>query len=269
VSAGPRPAVIVFCRAPVPGRTKTRLSPAYPPEQAAALGVAMLLDVTAALSSGELELSAAVARAEDRGPVAALVPPDCAVAVQSDGDLGQRMRNAIRRGLGDGHPAVALVGSDCPEVTVDLVGAAFTALKDDADLVISPSGDGGYSLIAAASDIGPVFEGIAWSTARVIDMTRAAAAAADLRMVELGPLNDVDRAEDVARLAGDSLRPSAAAVRTRAVATALAARDRDWHSQVESANHPSLYSRFDEEVACRSTSTRARRAERHSRSCRA
>jgi glycosyltransferase A (GT-A) superfamily protein (DUF2064 family) len=201
----------------------------------------MLLDVAAALSSAELELSAAVARAADRGPVAALVPTDCAVAVQSDGQLGQRMRNAIRGGLDDGHPAVALVGSDCPEVTVDLVGAAFTALQGGADVVISPSGDGGYSLIAAASDIAPVFEGIAWGTARVLEMTRAAVAAADLRMVELPPLHDVDRAEDVLRVAGDPLRPAAAASRTRAVATALATRDRNWHSQVESANYPSLH----------------------------
>jgi len=236
VSAGALPAVVVFCRAPVPGRTKTRLSPAFAPEAAAALGAAMLLDVTAALSDGRFARYAAVARPEDRGPVAAIVPDGWTVSVQSEGDLGRRMADAIGERLAAGHPAVALVGSDCPEITSEVVLAAFRELERDADVAISPSGDGGYSLVAAASDARAVFEGIAWSTQRVVEMSRTAARRAGLRLVELPPLDDVDRAEDVARVTGDPRRPSTAASRTRAVATALTGRDRDWHSRVESAN---------------------------------
>jgi rSAM/selenodomain-associated transferase 1 len=231
----------VFCRAPVPGRVKTRLSPELTPHQAAGLGAAMLLDVTAALSRDDLELWVAVARAEDRGPVAALLPPRCEVAVQSGGDLGERMRNAIRAGLERGSPAVALVGSDCPEVTADQASEALHAVQDGADLAVCPSGDGGYSLIAATADIGAVFQRIPWSTPEVMRLTLAAARRAGLRVRRLDPLHDVDRPPDLARVTGDPTRASPVAARTRAVVTVLGATDPDWHSRVESANSPSLY----------------------------
>jgi 2-phospho-L-lactate guanylyltransferase (CobY/MobA/RfbA family) len=201
----------------------------------------MFLDVTAALSDDRFDLFASVARPEDVGPVRALTPDGCAVTVQIDGDLGRRMHHAIQNGLAQGHPAVALVGSDCPEITADMVAAAFDALERDADAAICPSGDGGYSLIAASSDVAPAFADIAWSTQNVVEMTMSAADAAGLEVARLMPLDDVDRAEDVARVAGDPMRAHPTASRTRAVATTLAARDRGWHSPLESANSPSLY----------------------------
>ena len=229
-----RPAVSVFCRAPVPGRTKTRLIGDRSPEAAAALGVAMLLDVVSALRSEAYRLRVAVSDPAGRGPVAALLPGDIPVDEQPAGDLGARMAGVIAAGLAAGRPGVAIVGSDCPGIGGEVVLQALSALEAGADLVISPARDGGYSLVAARREIGPVLRDIPWSTDSAAAATLAAARREGLRVARIAGVDDIDRPRDLTRFLGDPLRPSTVGARTRAVAAALDATAL-WHSHSESA----------------------------------
>jgi len=221
VSAGPRPTVVVFCKAPVPGRLKTRLTAGYAPDEAAALGMAMFLDVVHAVSAPAWNTVASVARDEDRGAIAALLPGDVGVSVQPEGDLGERMAFEIARHGHGGRAPVAIVGSDCPEISRGHVARAFGAIDDGADAAICPSDDGGYSIIAAHAEVGALLRDIPWSTADVARLTLAAAHAAGIRLDSVDRLPDIDRVEDVLRLVGDETRASEVAARTRAVAVAL------------------------------------------------
>jgi glycosyltransferase A (GT-A) superfamily protein (DUF2064 family) len=79
------------------------------------------------------------------------------------------------------------------------------AALDDHDVVLIPAEDGGYVLVGAARTAATMFCGIDWGGATVLAQQRAALSACGLAWRELSPLWDVDRPEDLARLAG--LRP--------------------------------------------------------------
>jgi glycosyltransferase A (GT-A) superfamily protein (DUF2064 family) len=89
------------------------------------------------------------------------------------------------------------VGSDLPDITASSISSAIATLQDDpGSLVLGPARDGGYYLIAATTTP-DVFEGIEWSSPRVLEQTRAAASQHGLRVHLLEPLGDVDTLEDL------------------------------------------------------------------------
>jgi glycosyltransferase A (GT-A) superfamily protein (DUF2064 family) len=97
----------------------------------------------------------------------------------------------------EGAAAVILIGSDLPDITPDAIDLAVGHLsRDPGSLVLGPSRDGGYYLIAA-THVPDVFEGIEWGSPRVLAQTRAAAADRGMRVHVLEPLRDVDTKEDL------------------------------------------------------------------------
>ena len=141
---------------------------------------------------------------------------------QQGNDLGARMQAALRSALDRGRPAL-LIGTDCPALDAAHLAAAADALRDH-DAVFVPAEDGGYVLVGLARAV-DAFEGIAWSAAGVMAATHARLAAAGASWRELPPLWDVDRPEDLRRLA--ALDPSFAPFTTAAgnAATPRAASD--------------------------------------------
>lgn len=196
----PAPSVAVLCRAPRPGRAKTRLCPPLAPDVAAALALAFLLDVLDALRSPGWDLEACVAAPADVPLVRALVPAGTVVSAQPPGDLGARMRGVVVERRAAGRPATVLVGADCPTIDAARVEGALRALREGADAALCPSADGGYGLLALARPHAALFRGVPWSTPEVLAVTRARARDAGLTLAELDPLDDVDRVEDLARL---------------------------------------------------------------------
>lgn len=136
--------------------------------------------------------------------------PGVRLLAQSGGDLGARITDAFARAFARGASRVALAGTDAPGLTRRAVAEALDAL-DDADVVVAPSGDGGYSLVALAAPQPAIFSGVAWSTPRVLAETRARADAARLRLALAAPLPDVDTLEDVRALRGAAGIPPALA----------------------------------------------------------
>jgi rSAM/selenodomain-associated transferase 1 len=185
-------ALVVFVRHPAPGTVKTRLAAAVGPEAAAELYRALaehVLEATAPVP-GEYERLVFFDPPEAGEPMRAWLP-GVRLLAQSAGDLGSRMSDAIARAFARGASRVAIVGTDAPGLSRETVVGALAAL-DAADVVIGPTEDGGYYLLALREPQPELFAGIAWSTPAVRPETRARAAAAGLLVRELPLLRDVD-----------------------------------------------------------------------------
>ncbi len=189
--------LLVFAKAPEPHHAKTRLIPALGAESAAALH-ARLVEQTI-----ETACSTQGVRVE------LWCTPNCTHAFfvelqqrfdiqlheQEGIELGQRMAHALASALQTADRAV-LIGSDCPELDRLYVEEAFDALRE-ADAVLGPALDGGYVLIGLRRTAPSLFEQIPWGTDRVLELTRAGLDRLGWRWIELPPLRDLDRPEDL------------------------------------------------------------------------
>ena len=195
-----RTRILVFAKAPLPGRVKTRLIPALGAEGAAELAHRMLLDTWRAASSvlvAEAELW--TDPAPDHPDWEGLLPPRAErLHPQGDGDLGARLARATRAAMAERDRAV-LIGTDCPQLTERRLRDACWELETH-DAVIHPTFDGGYALLGLKRFDPSPFEGIGWSGPRVaVDtMSRLTALGWDVHLGET--LHDIDEPEDLARL---------------------------------------------------------------------
>jgi len=200
--------VIVFARAPQPGKVKTRLIPALGAAGAAALYRRLVLHAIEA------------AKGADLGPLELWCSPDasrpffldCArrfgvsLHPQAEGDLGERMRQALVAVLGRSARAI-LVGSDIPALSAQYLRDADRSLADGCDVVIGPAEDGGYVLIGLKRCDPELFREIPWGGPSVLAETRRRIARIGLRCRELPALWDIDRPEDLERLPAEMRQP--------------------------------------------------------------
>ena len=193
--------ILVFARAPEPGRAKTRLIPALGAEGAARLQGALLDDaLTRARAAGPIAIELWGTGTDPDGILRrAAARHGASLHDQCDGDLGRRMHAALDRATTRGVPAIAL-GTDAPGLTSAAIARAG-ALLESADAVLAPALDGGYVLLGLQRCDSALFEDIEWGTERVLSVTRARLDALGWRRAELPPQWDLDRPEDLDRLA--------------------------------------------------------------------
>lgn len=137
-------AVVVFVRAPEPGRCKTRLCPPLAPGQAAALYRAFCCDVLANAQRTRLPVWIAY-DASDDFPAPDWVSPRLPFFHQEGADLGERLIHAFETLSLRGCRRVVAIGSDSPTLPRERLTAAFELLADYA-AVFGPAEDGGYYL---------------------------------------------------------------------------------------------------------------------------
>lgn len=196
-----RPAVpvkrslLVFAKAPLPGKVKTRLARTMGDEKAAELYGRMGKAIVGAVRGGDFETSVVYSPVEALPAMRAWLGDSLKLMPQADGDLGQRMNTAITEAL-ETSRVVCLIGTDSPDMNAARVSEAFEALGET-DVVLGPTKDGGYYLIALSEPHPELFEGIAWSTDRVLAETLAQARSAGLAVRVLETLADVDEFADV------------------------------------------------------------------------
>ncbi len=187
--------LLIFAKAPVPGRVKTRLAAAVGPEIAARFYKVLGSMVVKQVGGGAHETVVCFDPPDAEAEVRAWLGPELKYRAQSEGDLGDRMDDAVRQALVGGGSAV-VIGTDAPDVDASTVSGAFAALGDH-DLVLGPAEDGGYYLIGLNRPNSTLFQGIPWSTDRVFEVTVELATRAGLRIHLLPTLRDVDRLADV------------------------------------------------------------------------
>jgi rSAM/selenodomain-associated transferase 1 len=197
----PEPALIVFARAPEPGRVKTRLVPLLGSKGAAQLHSRLVERTLATAVAAEFENIELCCSPGIEHVFFRRIQKRFGIRLRSQGrgDLGARMYRACERALRT-HPYVVLIGSDCPVLRAADLRAAALALQKGVDAVFSPAEDGGYALIGLRRISRRLFDGVAWGTPEVLGETRRRLRQLRFRWKELRTVWDVDRPEDVARL---------------------------------------------------------------------
>ncbi len=195
--------VIIMCKAPLPGKVKTRLAVEYGEEGAAALHQKMAEMV--------------IRRVMDIFPIVWLAADDpshpfftqvpCHVVAQGEGDLGARMCRLMHQGFDEGADAVLFLGTDSPHMPGLRLLEAQDALREY-DVVIGPVEDGGYDLIGMAAPCDRLFYEIPWSSSHVFTSTLSRVAENELSVECLEVGFDIDTPEDFRRAFPEGLPAS-------------------------------------------------------------
>jgi rSAM/selenodomain-associated transferase 1 len=185
--------IIVFAKAPVPGQAKTRLIPRLGEWRAARLHARLILhtlDTAVAARCGAVELHGTRRHSFFKRPKVGF-------RLQRGEDLGARMYYALSKA---NKPAI-VIGTDCPMLTPADLRRAARWLRGGADVVLAPAEDGGYALIGARRISLSIFQAIAWGGEDVYEETAKRLNRAGYRWRALRRVWDVDRPEDLERLA--------------------------------------------------------------------
>lgn len=198
--AYPDSVLMIFCKAPEPGRVKTRLIPELTAEQAAKLHLELsvgILELAVRSALCPIQLWCAPSAGHSFFTEAATTYP-LRLKQQRGRDLGERMHRAFRSELAH-YACAVLIGCDCPSLTAADLEEALEALNRDCDAVLSPAEDGGYVLIGLTRPCSDLFDAMPWGTAEVLDQTRQRICRSGLRCRELKEQWDVDTIEDLLR----------------------------------------------------------------------
>lgn len=191
-------ALAVMTRYPEPGKVKTRLAATIGAELATALYRAFILDLHARFAAGPWALVWMYEPPD--APFEALVGAGSVCQPQRGAELGERMRNCFEMLLGGAgsYDRVIMIGADVPHIDAAHIDEADRTLRDH-DVVLGPSADGGYYLIALRQPH-DVFSAIAMGGSTVLSQTLEAAKRAGLRHRLLPPSFDIDDESDLKRL---------------------------------------------------------------------
>ena len=226
-----------MCKAPQPGRAKTRLAAIIGAEVAATLSACFLRDVAAAIAAIPADVGytgyGVYAPAGAESVLRHVLPPSFRLLLQVDADFGNVLHGAARDLLLAGHDCALLVNGDSPTLPTRLMVDAIAALRRPGDrMVLGPAADGGYYLIGLKYAHRHIFSDIPWGTSSVARLTRERAGEIGLETALLPEWYDIDDAETLdwlrAELAGRSTRfhggSPAAATRACLASTVAAVR---------------------------------------------
>ncbi|WP_217924568.1 DUF2064 domain-containing protein [Miltoncostaea oceani] len=184
-----------MAKAPSEGRSKTRLTPPVPPHLTARLSMAMLLDTIEACTREADQVGLLCPTPDDVGALRQVVGTGVSIHVQQGRGLGAALREEMRTGTQDG--ALAIVSSDVPGLPAGEIERAFGLVAGDRDVVLGPTLDGGYWLIAMPRFHEAPFARIPWSTPACAAVTLQRAADAGLRTDRVAEWLDLDTLVDL------------------------------------------------------------------------
>jgi rSAM/selenodomain-associated transferase 1 len=168
-----RMTVIVFAREPIPGQTKTRLISAIGNNNAAALADAFNRDTLAKakkLAPAELVIAGRASGGAKRSRYFKTLAHEFGAWIieQGAGHLGARMAAAMRPFTNAG--GAMLMGTDTPSLPVKLLVKSADLFESN-PLVIAPTLDGGYYLVAMRGKLPDIFKPMGWGGAEVLATT--------------------------------------------------------------------------------------------------
>ena len=217
-------AVGIFCKTPVPGLSKTRLSPPLRPEECATLSACFIRDLATTIARTGRRRRCHRIRHIHAGryesahcaccfrPISACC---CNVTAISARGSMTATRELLRQPCGG-----ILVNADSPTLPASILRAAVDATRRGG-VVLSPALDGGYTLIGLARLHERLFADIPWSTSGVHQTTVERAAEIGMPVINVPGWYDVDDAASLALLAGRA-RGRTAAIRATGLRGAAA-----------------------------------------------
>jgi uncharacterized protein len=186
--------LMLFVRNPELGKVKTRLAASVGPEIALDIYLHLLRhtrDITQELPLDKVVYYSDRVEENDLWP-----DQHYHKKLQPAGDLGDKMKAAFEAAFADGYTSVVIIGSDCAQLTADIINEAFDGLEDH-EVVIGPALDGGYYLLGMQHLYPELFENKRWSTEHVFPDTLYDIERLHLSHTLLPSLSDVDKLEDL------------------------------------------------------------------------
>ena len=189
--------LLIFVKKPEAGKVKTRL--------AATVGDEKALQIYRQLLKRTQEITLPLSCQKTVYYTPEIVEDDIFAqqhygkALQSEGNLGQRMQHAFEAAFAPGYEKVCIIGSDCYQLNTNILKEAFEKL-DQNEVVIGPSTDGGYYLLGMKKLHLSLFQNKDWSTSSVFPQTIGDLKNTGLSFGLLPALTDVDEEKDLATL---------------------------------------------------------------------
>jgi glycosyltransferase A (GT-A) superfamily protein (DUF2064 family) len=199
IETGQGSQVIVIAEAPAPDRVDDWLSPPLHPQQAALVAEAALADTL------EVVAAAPVTRrvlALDGAP-GDWLPDGFRVFGQRGSGLDERIAAAFADAYAVAPLPMVLIGTDTPQVTVDMLGDAVASLESgEADAVFGPSTDGGFWLLGLRRPDRSLLAGVPMSDKDPGRALLERLAGAGLRVALAPRLTEVSSLETAEQVAG-------------------------------------------------------------------
>lgn len=186
--------VIVFCRAPIPGKVKTRLAAGVGAFAASEIYKATAEYVVWNVRSAGLPVAIFVAENEHAERVQSWLGGE--QHSQHGVDLGDRMEHAVREMSRHGYQRFIIVGTDVPFLEAIHIRGAASALSQH-DVVFGPAHDGGYYIIGMNGVKTELFREIPWSTPEVLNRSREVCELHQWRTFMLPTVRDLDTVDDL------------------------------------------------------------------------
>ena len=186
--------LIIFYRNPELGKVKTRLAVNVGEEKALAIYLMMASHTKAIaekVATDKVIYYTDFIDREDNWPNEKFDKK-----LQHGIDLGERMAGAFADGFSAGFERICVVGTDCFELTAEIIAEAFHELEQT-EVVIGPAKDGGYYLLGMTRLIAPLFKNKKWSTDTVYDDTINDLNKIGQNFSKLECLTDVDEEKDL------------------------------------------------------------------------
>ena len=187
----PRKLLIVFVKNIKQGKVKTRLAASIGNKEAVMV-YNQLIDITEA-ATVKLSVDRAIYYSDFLDESRWLSD---AKMVQTGSDLGQRMKNAFADGFDGGYEQIVLIGSDLPDISVEIINEAFTKLEKQ-EVVFGPANDGGYYLVGLTKPQASIFVNKPWSQPNLLALTLDELDKQKVGYALLNTYNDVDTFEDL------------------------------------------------------------------------
>lgn len=186
--------LIIFYRNPELGKVKSRLATTVGEERA--LAIYLLMAAHARKVSLSIPVDRVVYYSEFIDSEDNWLNHDFLKRLQRGSDLGEKMKNAFEESFNSGYESICIIGTDCLQLTENIVMKAFEALKHDS-AIIGPAADGGYYLLGMNRFIPELFNNKTWSTSSVCDDTIQDLNRLHCRYQLLPTLHDVDVESDL------------------------------------------------------------------------
>ena len=215
--------VLVITKAPVPGRSKTRLTPPCSPEEAAGIAAAAVADTLDAVRAAPVSRRVVALDGEP----GTLDLDGFAVVPQVEGDLGTRLAAAFADAMAGTAPPTLLIGMDTPQVTADLLVRCAERLEfgGSGTAVLGTAPDGGWwALGLHSADGAAVLADVPMSREDTAVRTREALEAVGLLVLDLPELTDIDHYPDALAVAAQCPPDSRTARVVASVAAAVESR---------------------------------------------
>lgn len=186
-------ALIIFVKNPEPGKVKTRIALTMGNDKAVSI-YKDLLDYTKVVSK-QMHCDKFIFYGDGINLNDTWDNETYFKETQHGIDLGERMKNAFDYVFNKGYNSACIIGSDCMEITNDIIKSAFDGLNKN-EVIIGPSTDGGYYLLGMKQTNSVLFLNKSWSTEHLLTQTIQ-----DLKNLQftyqlLDPLTDIDTEQD-------------------------------------------------------------------------